>query len=159
MKRTFATLLAVSAVALAEDSCPCFTAEEYGKIFDVYPHHGCVFNVKEDDPETVSMAMAYIWETHHKPIGVVQSSVSIENINKVPVEGGVCGVGSMKVDSSFPLENTNVQDYGDGLYAPQAFQKCADIMQAKCEEVCGDRLKSFGEEGRKGCGRLPFSTE
>ena len=150
MKRTIATtILSFSAMALAQESCPCFTAQEYDRIVAQYPKIGC--QVAAKDSETIGMAVSYLWDGR-QPVGVVQAGVTVEQLEGHDVLGGFCGIGAKK---DFPVENNDVKDYGDSEHSPEAFQACVNIVQAKCDSLCKSSFVDLGDN-RRGCGHLPF---
>ena len=153
MKRGLAATLvsaASGAVCAGKETCPCFTAEEYDKIFEADPQFGCHFTGDGyEDVETISLGAAYVWPAQNL-LGVVQAAVTVRLVNGNYVEGGVCAVVGNQNHSS--LQNIEVRDYGDGFYSPEAFQDCVDIMKRKCESVCS-ALETIHEE-RFGCGRM-----
>ena len=156
MKRTLNAAFAVTTAALSsQESCPCFTSEQYDKIFSSYPDFGCHFTGdSHNDVETLSSGIAYLW-LGHLPIAVFQASVTVEDKDGNHVEGGICSVGAMGT-ADIQVENTEIADYGDGLLSPDAFEDCVHIMRSKCEARC-DSLHTF-DGGREGCGHLPFAV-
>ena len=151
MKRTFATILSLSAVALANGAvCPCFTAEQFEAIVASHKRVGCTYTTDPDDPEVTSMAVAYLWDGK-TPVGVIQAGVTTELIEGKLVLGGLCGAGS-KTD--LPVTRDDVKDYADGEYDPAEFQACVNIMQAKCKKMC-PTLVDLPDQA-VGCGKLPF---
>lgn len=157
MKRSLATAfvsVASGAVCAGKETCPCFTAAEYDKIFEANPQFGCHFTGDEyEDWETISHGVAYLWP-EEQLLGVVQSAVTVREVNGSYVHGGVCAVAGNHRHLS--IKNVEVRDYGDGMFSPAAFQDCVDIMKAKCETVCNALETVHGD--RHGCGRMLFSS-
>lgn len=155
MKRSLATTLitvASGAICAGNETCPCFTAQEYDKIFEANPQFGCHFTGDEyEDLETISLGVAYIWP-EEQSLGVLQAAVSVKEVDGNYVEGGVCAVVGSQQHLS--IRNIEVRDYGDGLFSPEAFQDCVNIMKAKCESVCNS-LETVHQD-RYGCGRMLF---
>ena len=114
MKRSLATTL-VSSVASAavcagksKESCPCFTAQEYDKIFAANPQFGCHFTGEEyQDLETISLGVAYVWP-EEQALGVLQAAVTVKEINGNYVEGGVCAVAGNKINLSIKTKLSGV---------------------------------------------------
>lgn len=157
MKRSLAAALVSGvsgAVCARKETCPCFSAAEYDKIFEANPQFGCHFTGDEyEDVETISHGVAYLWP-EEQSLGVVQSAVTVREVNGSYVHGGACAVAGNHRHAS--IQNVEVRDYGDGMFSPEAFQDCVNIMKAKCETVCYS-LETVHED-RYGCGRMLFPT-
>ena len=148
MKRTIATLLAISSAAVAHHHCPCFTTEQLDDIMDSYDI-GCHFTTQSDS-EVQYMAVAYLYDGE-KSIGTLQAGVTTELIEDALVDGGFCGIGSR---ADLEVKNAYMRDYADGSFAPGEFHACFNLMKAKCMSKCA-QLESLSES-RSGCGTLPF---
>lgn len=157
MKRLLNTAFAVSSSAnVGHESCPCFTLQQYDDIFGSYPDFGCHFTGDDhNDIETLSSGIAYLW-AGPMPIAIFQAAVTVGEVEGHHVEGGACSIGSMGMPGDLQLDNTDISDYGDGFLSPEAFEDCVHIMRQKCEARC-DSLHNL-DEGRQGCGHLPFAV-
>lgn len=164
MKRTFATLLSLAAASVTaavpqqeqEANCPCFTPAQLDVMFANNPNFGCHYSSSDHaDPDILQTGMIYLYDddaaSSHSPSTVVQAAVTVEDVEGVPVEGGVCG-GHYADDNDW---GPQVSDYGDGLYAPAAFASCVTLMQRKCEALCP--TGAVIDASKRGCGRMPFA--
>lgn len=175
---TTTCLVTMVAASCSADDCPCFTSTQYETLVAAFGAVGCQFTPSPQQQqsssgediteETVSLAYLYEHEaiSHVLPTVMIQAAVTLSEDDNTTtsssllIHGGSCAVHHTHGDDVYGIRNTQVRDYGDGLYAPEDFEACVHIMRRHCQSACARTLGTThgGPSGHAGCGKVPFRS-